>query len=102
MKFLMAIVAYLIISFVLGWGILLAMKGNAWLLIVGFLAYAVAFAKLGCLPKSHSPPLAGRVTPCAPLESIVRELGAHRVTRPAFWRQVRQSVAVTKSSYRCT
>jgi len=53
MKFLMAIIAYLIISFVLGWGILLAMKGNVWLLIVGFLAYAVAFAKIGCLPKSH-------------------------------------------------
>ncbi len=54
MKFLLAIVAYLIISFLLGWGILLSFKGNPWLLIVGFLAYAVAFAKLGCLPgKSH-------------------------------------------------
>ena len=54
MKFLMAIVAYLVIGVVLGWGILLAVKGEPWLLIVGFLAYAVAFAKLGCLPKkSH-------------------------------------------------
>lgn len=54
MKFLMAIVAYLVISFLLGWGILLAMRGNPWLLIIGFLAYAVAFAKIGCLPgKSH-------------------------------------------------
>jgi hypothetical protein len=53
MKFLLAIVVYLIISFVLGWGILLALKGNAWLLIVSFLAYAVAFGKIGCLPKSH-------------------------------------------------
>lgn len=54
MKFLMAIIAYLIISFLLGWGILLSFKGNPWLLIVGFLAYAFAFAKLGCLPgKSH-------------------------------------------------
>jgi hypothetical protein len=50
----MAIVAYLVISFFLGWGILLTMRGNPWLLIVGFLVYAVAFAKLGCLPgKSH-------------------------------------------------
>lgn len=54
MKFLMAIIAYLVISLFLGWGILLAMKGNPWLLIIGFLAYAVAFAKIGCLPgKSH-------------------------------------------------
>ena len=54
MKFLLAILAYLMISFLLGWGILLVFKGNPWLLIIGFLAYAVAFSKLGCLPgKSH-------------------------------------------------
>jgi hypothetical protein len=54
MKFLMAIVAYLVIALVLGWGILLTVKGEPWLLIVGFLAYAAAFAKVGCLPKkSH-------------------------------------------------
>jgi hypothetical protein len=54
MKFLLAIVAYLLISLVLGWGMLLTFKGDPWLLIVGVLAYAVAFAKLGCLPgKSH-------------------------------------------------
>ena len=54
MKCLMAIIAYLVVSLFLGWGILLAMKGNPWLLIIGFLVYAVAFAKIGCLPgKSH-------------------------------------------------
>jgi hypothetical protein len=54
MKFLLAIVAYLVIGLVLGWGILLAVKGAPWLLIVGFLAYVLAFAKVGCLPsKSH-------------------------------------------------
>jgi hypothetical protein len=54
MKFVLAIVAYLMIAVVLGWGILLTFKGNPWLLIVGFLVYALAFAKLGCLPKqSH-------------------------------------------------
>ena len=55
MKFLWAIVAYLAIGMVLGWGILLAVKGNPWLLIVGFLAYVIAFGKLGCLPgkKAH-------------------------------------------------
>ena len=54
MKFLLAIVAYLVIGLILGWGILLTVKGQPWLLIVGSLAYVVAFAKLGCLPKqSH-------------------------------------------------
>jgi hypothetical protein len=54
MKFLMAIIAYLFIGAVLGWGLLLTLKGNPWLLIVSFLAYVLAFAKLGCLPrKSH-------------------------------------------------
>ena len=55
MKFLLAIIAYLIISFVLCWGVLLVVHGKPWLLIVSFLAYTVAFAKIGCLPgKSHS------------------------------------------------
>ena len=54
MKFLLATLAYLLIGFVLAWGILLLVKGQPWLLIVGFLAYVIAFAKLGCLPKqSH-------------------------------------------------
>ena len=54
MKFLLAILAYLVLGLVLGVGILLAVKGQPWLLIVGFLIYVVAFAKLGCLPKqSH-------------------------------------------------
>jgi hypothetical protein len=52
MKFVGAIVAYLVIGLILGWGILLAVKGQPWLLVVGFLTYAAAFAKLGCLPKS--------------------------------------------------
>jgi hypothetical protein len=54
MKFLMAIIAYLFIGAVLGWGILLTVKGQPWVLIVGFVVYVLAFAKLGCLPKkSH-------------------------------------------------
>lgn len=54
MKFLAAIIAYVVIGLILLWGILLAVKGEPWLLMVGFLTYAVAFAKLGCLPKeSH-------------------------------------------------
>jgi hypothetical protein len=54
MKFLLALIAYLLISVMLGWGILRAVHGNATLLIVAFLVYAVAFAKIGCLPgKAH-------------------------------------------------
>lgn len=54
MKLFLSIVAYLLIGFVLGWGILLAMKGHYWLLIAGLVAYVVSFAKIGCLPKgSH-------------------------------------------------
>ena len=54
MKFFLAIGAYLLISVVLGLGMLLTFKGNPWLLIVGFLVYAIAFAKLGCLPGKTS------------------------------------------------
>ena len=53
MRFLWAIVAYLVIGLVLGWGILLAARGNPWLLIVAFLAYAIAFARIGCLPAKE-------------------------------------------------
>ena len=54
MKFALGIVAYLVIGLVLGLGILQAVKGHPILLIVGFLAYVVAFGKIGCLPKkSH-------------------------------------------------
>jgi hypothetical protein len=54
MKFLMAIAAYLLIALILGWGILLLVAGKPWLLIAGVVAYVLAFAKLGCLPKkSH-------------------------------------------------
>ncbi len=54
MKFVWALLVYLLMGFFLGWGILLTVRGNPWLLIVGFLTYAVVFAKVGCLPrKSH-------------------------------------------------
>ena len=54
MKFLLAIIVYLLMAAVLGWGMLLMLKGNPWLLVVSFLAYAAAFSKLGCVPgKSH-------------------------------------------------
>jgi hypothetical protein len=54
MKFLSSVLAYLVIGLFLFWGILQAVHGNLWLLIVGLLAYLVAFVRFGCLPtKSH-------------------------------------------------
>jgi hypothetical protein len=54
MKFALAILAYLIIGLVLGWGILSAVKGNVWVLVIALLAYIIAFGRIGCLPKkSH-------------------------------------------------
>lgn len=52
MKFFAAILAYLIIGFVLGLGIYEVMQGHFWFLAVGFIAYIIAFAKIGCLPSS--------------------------------------------------
>jgi hypothetical protein len=54
MKFFASIVAYLLIGLILGWGILLAVKGSFWLLAAATLAYVIAFSKLGCLPPSKS------------------------------------------------
>jgi len=54
MKLLGAIVVYLAFAVAIGWGILLAVRGNFWLLAVGFLAYLASLIKNGCLPgKSH-------------------------------------------------
>jgi len=54
MKLLWAIIAYLFIGIVLGWGILAGMKGNWWILAAGALAYVIVFGRVGCLPKkSH-------------------------------------------------
>jgi hypothetical protein len=49
MKLFLAVLVYLLIAAVLGWGILLLMAGKPLLLIVAFLAYVVAFGKIGCL-----------------------------------------------------
>lgn len=54
MKFVFGIVVYILIGLVLGIGIIQAVKGSPWLLIAGFLAYVIAFGKIGCMPKkSH-------------------------------------------------
>ncbi|HHY86451.1 MAG TPA: hypothetical protein GYA07_13100 [Verrucomicrobia bacterium] len=55
MKFLAAIIVFLLICGILGWGILLAVHGSFWLLAVSALAYFIAFARIGCMPavKDH-------------------------------------------------
>jgi len=54
MKFLLAIPGCLVVGLILGRGILLAVRGNPWLAIVGSLACGVAFARIGCQPgESH-------------------------------------------------
>jgi len=54
MKLFAVIFAYLAVGAVLGWGMYKATTspGGWWILGAVFLAYAVAFAKIGCLPKS--------------------------------------------------
>ena len=49
MKFALAILVYLLMGVVLGAGILLAVAGKPWFLIAAFIAYVVAFGKIGCM-----------------------------------------------------
>ena len=48
MKLFLAVVVYLLIGVLLGWGILLMLAGKPWLLIAGLVAYLIAFSKIGC------------------------------------------------------
>lgn len=52
-RFLLAVLVYLLMGLALGWGILHTMHGNPWYLLVALLIYGVAFARLGCLPGKH-------------------------------------------------
>ncbi|HKS36413.1 MAG TPA: hypothetical protein VJW76_04425 [Verrucomicrobiae bacterium] len=49
MKLVYAYLTWLVMGAVLATGIVLAVKGNPWLLIIGAAAFLVAFAKIGCL-----------------------------------------------------
>lgn len=49
MKFALAILIYLLMAAILGAGILLVVLGKPLLLIVVFIAYVVAFGRLGCM-----------------------------------------------------
>jgi hypothetical protein len=50
MKLALAVLVYLIIASILGAGILIAVAGNPWFLVIAFIAFVVAFGKLGCMP----------------------------------------------------
>ena len=52
MKFLLALMVTLAMSAALGVGILFAVRGRWWFLIAVSAAYLLAFARLGCLPRS--------------------------------------------------
>jgi len=49
MKFLLAMLVWLIMGVVIGAGILMAIKGSIWLLVLSLLAFIVLVAKIGCL-----------------------------------------------------
>jgi F0F1-type ATP synthase assembly protein I len=49
MKLFLAVLVYLLIGAVLGWGLLLMMAGKPWLLLTAVVVYLLAFAKIGCI-----------------------------------------------------
>jgi hypothetical protein len=49
MKLALAALVYLVLALILCTGIVLTVAGKPWLLIVAFLLYVIAFAKIGCL-----------------------------------------------------
>jgi hypothetical protein len=51
MKLALAALVYLLIALIFSLGILLTIAGMPWLLIIAFVAYVVAFAKIGCLSQ---------------------------------------------------
>jgi hypothetical protein len=54
MKFLWAMLVWLIMGAFIGAGIIVAVKGHVWLLLVSVLAFILMVARIGCLPpKEH-------------------------------------------------
>ena len=48
MKLLAAVIVHILMGLFLMWGIIQAVHGSFWLLIVGVLAYLLVFARAGC------------------------------------------------------
>ena len=49
MKFLLAMLVWLIMGAVIATGILMAVKGSIWLLLLSLLGFVLLVAKIGCL-----------------------------------------------------
>ena len=53
MGFVTAIIVWLIMAAVIGAGLLLAVKGSVWLLLLSLAAFIVMVAKIGCSVSEH-------------------------------------------------
>jgi hypothetical protein len=51
MKFLAAILIYAVMAAILGAGIFLAAVGKPLFLVFAFIAFVVAFGRIGCMPR---------------------------------------------------
>jgi hypothetical protein len=49
MNVILAILVWVIMATILVTGVVLAVKGSFWLLILGFVAFVLGIAKVGCL-----------------------------------------------------
>jgi hypothetical protein len=49
MKLILAVATYLVMGAILALGIVLAVKGSIWLLVLAFVAFVIFFGKVGCL-----------------------------------------------------
>jgi hypothetical protein len=49
MKLALAVLVYLLMGLVLAAGVLLLLSGKPWLLLIGLVAFVVAFGKIGCM-----------------------------------------------------
>lgn len=50
MNFALAILIYLLMAAILGAGVLLLVAGKPLFFIISFIAFVVAFGRLGCMP----------------------------------------------------
>ena len=53
MNIFLAIIIYWIMAAILVVGVVLAVKGSFWLLILGLIGFILAVTKIGILPHSH-------------------------------------------------
>lgn len=53
MKFLMAMLAWVVMALFIGTGMYLVMKGSIWLFVLSLLGFVFMVAKFGCLPPKN-------------------------------------------------